>query len=154
MNDRQAASKNSLINVVLVILGIAVLALFYAMGTRVFAPRVDAARESDSGKLVGDIIQVEIRNGCGASGVAGTMTQFLRKKGFDVVEVGDYETFDEEYSVVYDRIGDLASARKLALALGLPENRVIQEIKPDEYLDASVVIGKDYQTLTPFKSNP
>ena len=154
MNERQAASRNSLINVVLVVLGISLLALLYALGTRVFAPRVDPVREASSGQLIGDIIQVEIRNGCGVSGLAGEMTQFLRKKGFDVVEVGDFETFEQEYSVVYDRIGDLESARKLAKAVGLPEDRVIQDIKLDEYLDASIVIGKDYATLTPFKNQP
>lgn len=152
MSDRQTASRNSLINVVLVVLGLAVLALFYALGTRVFSPRIDPVRESDSGQLIGDIIQVEIRNGCGVSGLAGEMTQFLRKKGFDVVEVGDHESFDEEYSFVYDRIGDLESAKKLASAVGLPEDRVIQDIKPDEYLDASIVIGKDYATLVPFRN--
>ena len=152
MNERQAASRNSLLNVVLVILGLAVIALLYALGTRVFAPRVDPVRELNSGQLIGDIIQVEIRNGCGVAGLAGEMTQFLRKKGFDVVEVGDTETFEQEYSVVYDRIGDLASAKKLAKAVGLPEDRVVQDIRPDEYLDASIVIGKDYATLVPFKN--
>ena len=152
MNERQTASRNSLLNVVLVVLGLAVIALLYALGARVFAPRVDPVRELNSGQLIGDIIQVEIRNGCGISGLAGEMTQFLRKKGFDVVEVGDSETFEQEYSVVYDRIGDLASAKKLAKAVGLPEDRVIQEIRLDEYLDASIVIGKDYATLVPFKN--
>ncbi len=151
MNEREAASRNSLLNVILVVLGIAMLALLYAFGTRVFAPRVDPVREASSGQLIGDIIQIEIRNGCGVSGLAGEMTQFLRKKGFDVVEVGDYETFEQEYSVVYDRIGDLESARKLASAVGIPPDRVIQDIKTDEYLDASLVIGKDYATLNPFK---
>lgn len=152
MNERQAASRNSLLNVMLVVLGIAVLALLYALGTRIFAPRVDSLREDNTGQLIGDIIQVEIRNGCGVSGLAGDMTQFLRKRGFDVVEVGDFETFEQQYSVVYDRIGDLASARKLARAVGIPDDRVIQEIKPEEYLDASIVIGKDYAELTPFKN--
>ena len=152
MSDRQTASRNSLINVVLVVLGLAVLALLYALGTRVFTPRVDPVRASDSGQLIGDIIQIEIRNGCGVAGLAGEMTEFLRKKGFDVVEVGDFESFDLEHSVVYDRIGDLESAKKLANAVGLPPDRVIQDIKPEEYLDASIVIGRDYATLTPFKN--
>ncbi len=152
MDERQAASRNSLLNVVLIALGLAVIALLYAFGTRVFAPRADPIREMNSGQLIGDIIQVEIRNGCGISGLANEMTQFLRKKGFDVVEVGDFETFDLEYSVVYDRIGDLESAKKLAGAVGIPEDRVIQEIKEDEYLDASIVIGKDYASLIPYKN--
>ncbi len=152
MSDEPTAVRNTVINISLVVLGLALLALLFALVTRVFTPRVDPLREENPGHLVGDIIQVEVRNGCGISGLAGDMTQFLRKKGFDVVDVGDHDSFDLEYSVVYDRIGDIESARKLAKAVGIPPERVVQDIKLDEYIDASIVIGLDYAQLTPFKS--
>lgn len=151
MSDEPTAARHTVINISLVVLGLALLALLFALVTRVFTPRVDPLREENPGHLVGDIIQVEVRNGCGISGLAGDMTQFLRKKGFDVVDVGDHDSFDLEYSVVYDRIGDIESARKLAKAVGIPPERVVQDIKLDEYIDASIVIGLDYAQLTPFK---
>jgi hypothetical protein len=152
MSDPSTASRNTVINVSLVVLGLTLLALLFALSIRLFMPRVDPLREENTGALVGDIIQVEVRNGCGISGIAGQMTQFLRKKGFDVVEVGDHDTFNLEHSMVYDRIGDLESARKLAQAVGIPPDRVVQEIKLDEYLDASLVIGLDYADLAPYKT--
>jgi hypothetical protein len=39
----------------------------------------------------------------------------------------------------------------VAYALGISEKNVIQQISPDYYLDVSVVIGKDYNDLKPYK---
>ena len=138
----------------MVLIGTGVVVLLLALFFRGDEEDVDPFREQNTGQLVGDIIQVSVQNGCGVSGLAGELTQYLRKHGFDVVEVGDYTSFNQEYSFIYDRIGDLESARKLAAAVGLPEDRVIQEIDTEEYLDATLVIGKDYATLTPFTINP
>jgi len=64
--------------------------------------------------------------------------------------VGDHATFDVQQSRVIDRVGDLRSAKKVAAALNIPEERVVQEIRRDYYLDASVIIGHDYAQLEPF----
>ena len=137
-------------NTVLVVLGMLVLFLVYGLATRFFAPRVDPSRGENPAQLVGEIIQVEVRNGCGVTGLAARTTMYLRRRGFDVVEVGDYRSFDEERSKVIDRVGDLETARKVANALGIPEDQVLQEIRLDYFLDATIVIGKDYATLRPF----
>jgi len=136
----------------LFLLGALALVLVIVFVSRSFSGGIDPYRENNTGQLVGEVIQVSVRNGCGVSGLAGDLTQYLRKNGFDVVEVGDHVSFDEEQSIVYDRIGDLESAKKLAAAVGIPEDRVIQDIDADEYLDATIVIGKDYESLTPFKN--
>ena len=132
--------------------GVLAIVVVIVVVSRSFTHRVDPYRENNTGQLVGNVIQVSVRNGCGVSGLAGDLTQYLRKNGFDVVEVGDHTSFDEELSMVYDRVGDLESAKKLAAAVGIPEERVLQDIDLDEYLDATVIIGKDYATLTPFKT--
>jgi len=148
---------NGLLNAALLVgvLGVGVLA--YALITRTTAPQVDPSRTtraatSDSTALVGDVIQVEVRNGCGIDGVAARTTQFLRDQGFDVVEVGNHDSFNVQTSRVVDRIGNPESARKVARALGLPEARVRQEVRPELYLDASVIIGRDYQQMRPFRA--
>ena len=135
---------------VLLVLGVVVAVLLYGLVARMVAPRVDPVREENPARLVGDIIQVEVRNGCGIPGLAHRTTMYLRRHGFDVVDVGDYTSFDTEQSMVIDRVGDLESAKKVATVLGIPEERVVQEIQPDYYLDASIVIGKDYESLLPF----
>ena len=100
-------------------------------------------------ETVRDIVQVEVRNGCGVDGVAGAMASFLRERGYDVVETGDYETFGVARSMVIDRVGDMETARKVAETLGVQQ--VEQDIRPEYFRDASVVIGLDYETLHPFR---
>lgn len=143
--------RNGLLNGALVVGGLSVMVLLYALVTRTFLPQPSPERSSDSTELVGGIIQVEVRNGAGVDRLAAETTHYLRKRGFDVVDVGNYDTFAQERSVVIDRVGDPEAARKVAEALGLSPDRVRQEIRRQYYLDASVIIGHDYEQLRPFR---
>ncbi len=143
--------RNGLLNAALVIGGVCVGVLLYGLVTRVLIPQPDPRRSSDGSELVGSIIQVEVRNGAGVDHLAAETTHYLRRRGFDVVDVGNYETFTQERSVVIDRVGDLEAARRVAEALGLPADRVQQDIRRQYYLDASVIIGHDYKQLRPFQ---
>jgi len=146
---------NGLLNVALAVGGLSVLVLLYALATRTLFTGPSPERPvPDSSELVGSIIQVEVRNGAGVDRLAERTTQYLRDRGFDVVDVGDYSSFDQEHSVVIDRIGNLEAAQNVAEALGIPSERVRQDLKPQYYLDASVVIGRDYEQLRPFQESP
>ncbi|MFA6457186.1 MAG: LytR C-terminal domain-containing protein [Bacteroidota bacterium] len=96
-------------------------------------------------------LQINVLNGCGVSGVGSTMTTFCRKSGYDVVEMGNYRTFDVEHSIVIDRSGKMSEAVRLADVLGIQRANVVQQFSNDQMVSASVVIGKDYQSLTPWK---
>lgn len=48
-------------------------------------------------------MQLDVRNGTGEDGVAKLFTDFLREKGFDVVEMGNFNTEDQEKSLILDR---------------------------------------------------
>lgn len=139
------------LNLGLLVGGLALMVLLYGLITRFGSPRVDPTRADNPAQLVGDIIQVEVRNACGVAGLAAEMTQYMRRQGFDVVEVGNHSTLDVAQTVVIDRVGDLDAARKVAVALGLPEDRVRQEVDLEAYLDASILIGADYRLVHPFK---
>ena len=141
---------NVLLNLVLVGLGLAALVLVYALVTRSLSAPADPSRDANPTELVGDIIQVEVRNGCGVAGVAETVMHYLRRKGFDVVMVGNHTSFDQAQTRVVDRVGNPEAAQKVAAALGLPADRVEEEVQLDYYLDASVIIGQDYASLPPF----
>lgn len=86
-------------------------------------------------------------NGCGAAGVAEKFTDYLRKEKFDVVQIGNYISFDIDKSLVIDRTGNMANAEKVAAALGIDKKNVIMQKNDDSFLDVSVVIGKDYKNL-------
>ena len=93
------------------------------------------------------VIQLDVLNGCGVKGIAVKFTNYLRTKGFDVVEMKNYKTFNIQHTVVVDRVGDLASARRIALTLGVAEKNIVQQINPDYFVDVSVIIGEDYSSL-------
>ena len=97
--------------------------------------------------------QVEVLNGCGTSGIAKSVTDFLRKSEIDVVYLGNYKNFNVAKSQVIDRSGDLENSRKIARILGLSKKQVKSEIDKSKQLKASIILGKDYKTLKPFKKN-
>ena len=138
------------LDVGIIVFGVVTLLLVYAFFNRVGSPRPDATRVFNPDGLLGDIIQVEVRNGNGVSGLARRMTTFLRSYGFDVVEQGDHTSFDQEETIIFDRIGNLDAAKQVALALGIPVIEVQQDIRLDYYLDVSVIIGMDYKSVMPF----
>jgi hypothetical protein len=153
MASWHARVKNGLLNAGLLVVGLAVMVLLYGLVTRALLPSPDPQRSPDSSALVGSIIQVEVRNGAGVDRLAAETTHYLREHGFDVVDVGNYQSFQQERSIVIDRVGDPKAARKVAEALGLPADRVRQKIRRQYYLDASVIIGQDYKQLRPFQDN-
>lgn len=97
-----------------------------------------------------DYIQIEVLNGCGVAGVADKFTEFLRNNRFDVIQSGNYSSFDVDKSMVIDRIGNMANAEKAAQLLGIKKEYVIQQINKNYFLDVTFVIGKDYNQLKPY----
>lgn len=142
----QIQRSHFLLHTALGFLGIFLLILVVALFARLVYPRITAER-SELGALVSEIIQVDVRNGCGIPGLAARFTSVLRKNGFDVVESGNFDTFDVTNSFVIDRSGNLENARRVARALGIREDHIIREISPDFFLDATIVIGSDYESL-------
>lgn len=131
--------------------GLAVLVLLYALVTRALFPTASPVRTANPAGLPGDIVQVEVLNGCGAAGVARETTLFLRRHHFDVLASGNYRTFSQEHSLVIDRVGNRAAALSVAAALGIDEAYVLEEIDSKLMVDVTVVIGHDYERLRPFE---
>ena len=108
-----------------------------------------AGDNSDKEKTLSkDLIQVEVLNGCGKKGIADKFTELLRKNNFDVVNTGNYKTFDVNYSIVIDRTGNLQNATKLADLLNIDCKNVIQQINKNYFLDVTLIVGKDYNSFT------
>lgn len=141
--------KNSsfFLNAVIGFLSLLLLVLLGAFFTRMFFPRIQNTRTDAQAQLISKVIQVEVLNGCGVPGIASRYTHILRKNGFDVVESGNFDNFDVTHTFIIDHSGHLENARHVAHALGLSSKRVIEERSKDFYLDATVVIGSDYNSL-------
>ena len=95
--------------------------------------------------------QVEVLNGCGVAGIAKKVTDFLREAKIDVVYLGNHKNFKVSTSQVIDRGGDLDKAREIADMLGIDKKTVKSEIDKSKQLQASIILGKDYKNLKPFK---
>lgn len=96
-------------------------------------------------------IQLDVQNGTSENGVASKFTEYLRKKGIDVVEIGNYKTNDINRTMIIDRAGDFNKAKRVAAVLGVSDRNIIQQINESLYLDATVVIGKDFNELNPYR---
>ena len=94
-------------------------------------------------------MQVEVLNGCGTTGVADKLTDFFRANKIDVVNLGNYRSFEIENSIIISRNDNIKKAERLAALVGLDEGSVIQQTNPDYLLDVTFILGKDYRKLIP-----
>lgn len=142
--------KNSVLNVGLFVAVAVVVVLAWAFYSRVSMERPDPRRLDPADARASDIIQIEVLNGCGVEGVARTVRDYYVGLGFDVVAVDNYSRMDVEKTFVMDRAGNKETARQVAMALGVPDSTIVVDVKPEYYLDAVVVLGRDYADLRPF----
>ncbi len=152
MDPEVSKQENRALNVGLVIVAMFAVVLIFNLFMRVSSPRPDPTRVYNPNGLLGDVVQIEVRNGCGEPGLAREMTDFLRSYGFDVIEHGDYTSFDVDSTLIIDRVGNLDAANQVALALGVSRDRVISDLQSDLYLDVSVIIGQDFRSIHPFRT--
>jgi hypothetical protein len=134
-------------NGLFILFGLIVIVLAYSFINRIFIDPPVNAETNRGGKT--HTIQLDVLNGSGTPRLGQRFTDYLRARGFDVVEMGNFKESGVELTRVIDRSGDLTAARQVAEALGVPKARVIQQIDKNAYLDVSVVIGKDFKSLKP-----
>lgn len=96
-------------------------------------------------------MQIEVLNGCGVDGIADMFTDSLRKKNIDVVNTGNYRSYNIDNSIVIDRTGNIYNAEYVAEVIGIDNKQVIQQKNKNYFLDITLIIGKDYKQL--FKNN-
>ena len=141
-------SKNLLLNVSILILIVINAILAYSVVKTISFNDTEDYLLVDSTKAR---IQVEVLNGCGVSGVAEKLTDYLRTNNIDVVNLGNYRSFEIENSIIIGRNEKIYNAEKVAAIVGLDEQNIIQQINPDYLLDVTFILGKDYRDLIPLK---
>jgi hypothetical protein len=141
-------SKKILLNVSILILIVINAILAYSVVKTISSNDTEDYLLVDSTKVR---IQVEVLNGCGVSGVAEKLTDYLRTNNIDVVNLGNYRSFEIENSIIIGRNEKIHNAKKVAAIVGLDEQNIIQQINPDYLLDVTFILGKDYRDLIPLK---
>ncbi len=144
----KTSATNLFLNIIILLLGVFIIFISYSLIVKI--EENSNSSNSTNNKKAAAIVQVEVLNGCGVSGVAKKITNYLRQNKFDVVQMGNYISFDIENTLVIDRTGNEQNAFKVADALGISRKNVIQQINKDYFLDVSLVIGKDFNQLKPF----
>jgi hypothetical protein len=134
-----------------IVVSVAVIVTLYVFAHRSSPMAVD--RASSVSLSPGKVLQVEVLDGVGSMKIAQRMTDIVRSRGYDVVEMKKNAEGIAEKTIILDRSGNLDLAKKLAQELGVTENKVFQKIDKNLFLDMTIILGKDYATLKPFQSS-
>jgi hypothetical protein len=134
---------------ILVILGVAFFITVYVLANK---NSVHRSTENESILQVNSrALEVEVLDGAENMRAAQRITNVLRSQGYDVVEMKRNSGGIVERTFVFDRLGNLEAARKLATTLGISQDKVFQQIDRNLYLDITVVVGKDFSHLKAFQ---
>jgi predicted GTPase len=146
-SQRQAGEKKVIVvlNSLIGLLGVAVVYLIAVY----FIPELQQKETDLTGGAQLPVVQIDVRNGCGVPGCAARITDLLRRRGFDVVEVKNYGSFDIPNTMIIDRVDDQVSAERVASALGVDRCNIVRQFNNDYFVHVTVVVGKDYSTLKP-----
>jgi hypothetical protein len=146
----KSSTVNIFLNVSIFILSVVILYMAYSIYIKLSHKSSNDA-DQYNGQVASDLIQVEVLNGCGIGGVADKFTEYLRNRNVDIVKLGNYITNDVPETMVIEHVGNMANAYKIAHSLGIKDENVIQQLNKDYFLDATIVIGRDYFNLTLYK---
>jgi hypothetical protein len=131
-----------------VIIGASTLVVLLFLGSfiwRMLHPPILPYVESEGTERV---IQLDVVNASGINGAGRRALEFFRERGFDVVEISTSSN-EIDSSYVVDRVGDRASALKVARVFGIADSLVRTEIDSMLFVHASVVLGKNVPSLQP-----
>jgi len=148
-NNLKSPSSNIYSNIIIILLIVIISYLSYSLYARIEAQSNRSIVVQK--KSAPHTIQIEVLNGCGFPGIGDKFTDFLRLHNFDVVQIGNYISYDIEKSIVIDRTGDFLNALKVADSLGIDHKYVIKQLNNNYFLDFSLIVGKDYNSLNPYK---
>jgi hypothetical protein len=94
---------------------------------------------------------LEILNGTSTAGLATRTAQLFQSYGYDVAEVGNADSFDREFTVVIDRVGDGSRAQRVASVIRCSriEREPAVEFSEegaliDQTIDVTIILGKDF----------
>ena len=144
--------NNYMLNILIFLLLTVIIYLTYSLFVKLNSSEKDEVEVRASDKPA-EIIQAEVLNGCGVSGVADRFTDYLRDNNIDVVKTGNYIKFDVDETIVIDRIGNKANALYVADLLGVKDGNAFPQLNNDYFVDVTIVIGRDYFEQTPIKKD-
>ena len=89
-----------------------------------------------------ELITVAVLNGSGVAGVAAQIAEILKAEGFNVVEVGNADSFDYPRSQVISRQDEMKPAREVASFI--PGADLLKESVESSPAMVTVIVGKNF----------
>lgn len=126
-----------------IIIVVLLIAVFIIVGYLQPVVEKPSARKIPDGRS----FKVQLIGGCRRPDEVKNIAEKLRKAGIDVIEIQSAGSFTYPSSLVIDRTGNNAVADSIARLLGLSSDKVVIQ-KYNLMLDATIVIGLDYPTIT------
>ena len=126
--------------------GVIVVGFLGSLAWRIAHPPISALSNEDDPRST---IQIEVVNASGLQGAGKRALSYLRKRGFDVVEISSASE-RPKHSTVIDRLGDKQSALKVAHTIGIADSLVVSGIDSMRFLRATVILGADIEQLEAF----
>jgi LytR cell envelope-related transcriptional attenuator len=136
-----AAKSNPIGRAVMMVLGIAVVALVLSTVWARLRPRSPLVTHGP----VDRVVRVQVLNGSGESGIAARVASRLREGGYHVSDVRNADRSDYFASMVVARREDVSSAQAVARYLG--GTPVIRQSWTSDLAEVTVVIGSDRSRL-------
>lgn len=105
---------------------------------------IDCGRTQETPKpaVIPEVGHIQVLNASGVKGAAQNMAALLRSRGFDVVEVGNYDEWYFPHTIVASRSPEMRIANQVAAALNT--KRVFLLRQEGVMLDATVFVGRDF----------
>ncbi|MBN1265890.1 MAG: LCP family protein [Anaerolineales bacterium] len=110
--------------------------------TGAIRPSNVAADTAEAARL--EAAALEVLNGSGQPGVAGTAADYLQELGLTVTSVGNAERMDYVKTVVIDYTGNPYTRRYLMEAMSLTEGQILSQPIEDSQFDMSIILGSDF----------
>ncbi len=125
--------------------------LIISSAHKLFQKTVDASIEVEETQP----LKIEVLNGCGVNGIATKFANNLTYQNYEVVDKGNADHWNYEYTILVDLRGieNEKALEKLRKDIGLQKEDVIL-MREDSEADVQLIIGKDYQSLKLFNLLP
>lgn len=98
---------------------------------------------------VKQIVKVNILNACNVDGIAKKVKDYLNKQGIDVISTGNSSSASDRTYIIGG--SDNNKSMNLASIMGIDKSMIKGQQSDSDNLNFSIVIGKDYAQLKPFK---
>lgn len=99
----------------------------------------------------GHRINVEVLNGCSVPKLAALYQDYLRAEGIDVYRVDNADHSEYSKTILIRHQCDSEIADELAKLMGVSPENVRQDDVNDPILDATIILGRDYDSLSSFR---